>query len=363
MSKKWFCGTIAGLALLAAACGNPAADYKTRGYGTTSYDGTTLRATDYYNRGGLVGGYSGTLTPNAALGGARTNIGTYGTAGYGAAGYGTTGYGTGYGPTGYGAAGYYGNGAVTNTPFRDTGWTGYGDYNVNTGTMGTRAFDRANYRMNESIYRDVGIHAAGAGGTTVNRIGYVKVDSNYIRTNAQAVHRVHVDRDALAQAVGNVTASVPGVNTSTVLVTDEEIFVGLNTNGRDTHGTKSKARMNALSVSPRYYKVYVTDQQALIDEMTRVASRSSNVNVALPQDERSVDNLIRSFGGTPDGSDVRGRTHAGATGVSKTTSTAGIPAAGISGTTGFGTATSSGMTTEMTGRLAGSSGAVGSATR
>jgi hypothetical protein len=101
----------------------------------------------------------------------------------------------------------------------------------------------------------------------------------------------------LAQAVGNVASSVPGVNSSSVLVTDKEIFVGVNNQAKDKKAANAKVRMNALSVSPRWFRVYVTDNPSMIQEMNRVATHAASTSSA--RYDGHVDKLIRSFGGHP----------------------------------------------------------------
>ncbi|MGD8192075.1 YhcN/YlaJ family sporulation lipoprotein [Brevibacillus ginsengisoli] len=273
MKKQWLSLTIAGFALLATACGNTAAPDNR--YGTTSYQSAPY--TNYSTQTNyMTGGYSGTLTNGPALGGARYNTpirgNQYGTLGSGSGPYGTI-------------------------------------YNA-SGTNALRAGDRANYRMNDSMYKTGGVTTAGTTGTsghTMPRIGYSKLDTNYQRTNSDHLNSYYVDRDVLAQVVGNVTVGVPGVKSSTVLVTDKEIFVGIKSDGPNAKTANPKVRTNAMSVSPRWFKVYVTDNQQMIDEMTRVYSRSSNVNVASPHEDRQIDNLIRSFGGSTDTEQMRGR--------------------------------------------------------
>lgn len=306
MKKHWLYTTICGFALLATACGNTAAPDANNRYGTTSYQATPYGDYSATRTNQMTGGYSGTMTNGAALGGARNNFGTYGT------GANDTAFGLDRTTGNYGAA-------SNNTAFRGNQYGAMGSgsgpygmiYNTN-GTNGVRAGDRANYRMNDSMYKPGGPQTAGIAGTsgnTMHRLGYANMDVNHYRTNSDQLNSFYVDRDVLAQVVGNVSASVPGVSTSTVLVTDEEIFVGIRTEGPQAKTAKPKVRMNALSVSPRWFKVYVTDNQQMIDEMTRIYSRSSNVNVASPHDDRQIDNLIRSFGGSTDGDQMRGRSN------------------------------------------------------
>jgi hypothetical protein len=262
MKRNWLYGAIAGLALLAAACANNAApNNANRPFGTTANNltGTYPRALNNYDR---ADGY-GTTYPTDD----RTRAFDY--AGVNR----RNGFYTGMGGPG-----------VNNYT------TTYGAYDGNAG----------------SIYRDRGINAAGVNRQAMPQIGYVKTDRNRLRTTANT-NRVYVDRNALAHIVGNVTASCPGVRTSTVLVTDEEVFVGINTAGRDAKTAKNQARMNAMSVSPRYYKVYVTDNQQMIDEMARIASRTTNVNAANGYDDRGIESLVRRFGDLADGDEMRTR--------------------------------------------------------
>jgi hypothetical protein len=161
-------------------------------------------------------------------------------------------------------------------------------------------------KMGASIYRDNGFNRAGMQNGMAH-MGYVTVNRNAMQT-ANAFSDVFVDRDALARVVGNVTASCPGVQQSTVLVTDEECFVGLSTDASNQSAAKSQARMNAESVCPGYYKVYVTDNQDIINEMNRIASRANGfatMGVDRTDTDRSIDALIRRMGGLPDGADMR----------------------------------------------------------
>lgn len=248
MKKSWLYGTIAGFALLAAACTNNAApDYTDRNNnGTTrtqSYIGNNgFRTTGYgdtgYGSRNFVGNYRGFGTPGApgVTGYPAGNTGNY----FGWNTPGTNRFynaGTGADNTAFGndrTDGYYGMTSNNN------GFRGMRDFNI---------FDDGNGNRNNtyygplSVYRNRGMGTLGA--NNVSNIGYANISSSNLRSNA--VNQVYVDRDALARAVGNVTASVPGVQSSTVLVTDEEIFVGLNSRGTNTQDAKSKARMNAMS--------------------------------------------------------------------------------------------------------------------
>ncbi|MED1872240.1 YhcN/YlaJ family sporulation lipoprotein [Brevibacillus borstelensis] len=314
--KTWLLQAVAGIALLTSACANNAAPDANRPNGTT----VNQAAPRLFNadKAGVYNNAPG-LPDNARTNFPYTNANH--PAGIAGTGFGTAGTGNGTAGTGFGAAGTgtgFGTmngtaGTTRGTVFGDTGYNGgINSYNAFTDN-GMRPLNRAGTN-NQSIYRTN--QGAGTMATnTMPHMGYAQAH----RADMQAAgvggangtgfgggaNNVFVDRDALARAVGNVTVSCPGVDRSTVLVTDEEVFVGLNTQGPDGRTAKDQARMNAMSVSPRYYKVYVTDNQQDIDEISRIASRTSNGPVTRAEDTRQIDALIKRMGGTVDGEEMR----------------------------------------------------------
>lgn len=290
MNKKWLYPAIAGIALLASACANNAApDY-------TSPNATTMNksASQMANNNGMgvrnAPGVTGDMYPNTY------NAYTNGQRPYNAFPDGTAG-------------------GTNQSIYRDRNGVGNGNGNLfcfgngnGNGNLFGFGNGNGNANGNGNIFgfnRNGTRNGAGIMQTGMAQMGYAQIDRNQMRT--AGVNNVFVDRDALAKAVGNVTASCPGVQRSTVLVTDEEIFVGLNAQGADAKTAKKQAQMNAMSVSPRYYKVYVTDNPNDVQEIARVASRSSNVQSAGTEADRSIDTLIKRMGGTVDGEEMRAK--------------------------------------------------------
>lgn len=301
LKKTWLYGAFAGLALLVTACGtrtaapdnNQPAGTKLQQYGTnaahrlgtygTMHDGTTNYYGTGYNGFGTVGitGYNNITRTNPPAGTTGANrFGITGTAYTD-----NNGYNTGVpGFTGYGAPGH--RGAST--------------YNAYGTTNNAGLHTRFANGPSRSMYQSTNMN------TTQNNMpstGYAKIDAAHARTYSTAQSRVYVDRNALAKAVADVTNSVPGVRNSTVLVTDEEIFVGCTADQNQATDNKNKARMNAMSISPRYYKVYVTDDPSMIAELTRVASTTTHANSTMPHNETQINSLIKRFGGMTDRED------------------------------------------------------------
>ncbi|MGG1663045.1 YhcN/YlaJ family sporulation lipoprotein [Brevibacillus sp. NRS-1366] len=328
MKKTWLYPAIAGIALLASACANNAApNYTHPNKATTNQaaprvtniDGLHIRNYDGVRRTDVDGihtrSYDG-MRP-AGVDGIHTR--SYdGMRPAGVDGMHTRNFdglhvrnGIGMNKAPGATDGMYPktNTNVNNYNAYTSGVRPYHAFPDGTGNAGTLSTAPGTQTRTHSIYQNNAWNRGGAGvmQTGMPRMGYVQTDRQHVHT-ANASH-VYVDRNALAQAVGNVTASCPGVQRSTVLVTDEEIFVGLNTNGADARTAKHQAKMNAMSVSPRYYKVYVTDNQNDIQEIARVASRSTNVHTARTEDTTSINTLIKRMGGTTDSEQVRTKAH------------------------------------------------------
>ncbi|TKI59074.1 sporulation protein [Brevibacillus antibioticus] len=309
MKKTWLYPAIAGIALLATGCYNNAAPNYTHPNKTMSYqsaphvrnfDGMHVRNYDGM-RSTNIDGYHHTRN--------YTGAGTTSFDGLHVRNYDGTRDGlhvrNGMGLTNNAGNNYgaYPNGTyphVNNYNAYTSGMRPYNAFTDHKAGMGTAGVYNAptGTGTHHSIYQQHGVNRGGAGvmQTGMPRMGYAQTDRQHMRT--ASVTNVYVDREALAKAVGNVTASCPGVQRSTVLVTDKEVFVGVHTQGADAHTAKKQARMNAESVSPRYYKVYVTDNPNDIQEIARVASRSSNVSTARTEDAKSIDTLVKRMGGT-----------------------------------------------------------------
>jgi hypothetical protein len=110
-------------------------------------------------------------------------------------------------------------------------------------------------------------------GTTVQNRTAPK--SSTLSQGKQAHHdttasNVYVDRQMLASAVAGVAKQMPGVKRATVLATDNQIFVGCDTSGMTPANAQKlleKVQKGCENVSPRYYKVYTTNDHKVINKV------------------------------------------------------------------------------------------------
>ncbi|SEN56519.1 Sporulation lipoprotein YhcN/YlaJ (Spore_YhcN_YlaJ) [Lihuaxuella thermophila] len=109
-----------------------------------------------------------------------------------------------------------------------------------------------------------------------NEIGYFKyIPENYKTGDGRAAGpNVFVDRSLLARHIAQMVTVLPNVKEATALVTDDHVFVGVNTkNGKMDTKTVKEAKRTAESITPRYFKVHVTTDRNLNSQIQRVGMR------------------------------------------------------------------------------------------
>lgn len=105
-----------------------------------------------------------------------------------------------------------------------------------------------------------------------NPIGYIRYQANNQRGDQAS--NIYVDRNTLARQIAYLVTNLRGINDATVLVTDDHVFVGINGNqGKNMDSsTLRRIRQTALSVTPRYYRVHVVNENSLLRRMNEVGT-------------------------------------------------------------------------------------------
>jgi hypothetical protein len=114
--------------------------------------------------------------------------------------------------------------------------------------------------------------------------GYVRHQKNPIPGRTNSDHYVALDREKLADDISKLSSDLPNVNDVATLVTDEEVLIAYQTDSKNRNLTADQVKRTALSLVPRYYHVYVSDNQNLIKNVESYATLSSN--------SRNVDSLV-----------------------------------------------------------------------
>jgi virulence-associated protein VapD len=106
-----------------------------------------------------------------------------------------------------------------------------------------------------------------------------------------------LDREQVANIISKLSVNIPNVNDAATLVTDQEVLVAYHTDSKDRDSTADQVKRTAMSVVPRFYHVYVTDNKALMRDVENLANFDSNNKEA----RDSVNNVIKQMKKSPQG--------------------------------------------------------------
>ena len=128
--------------------------------------------------------------------------------------------------------------------------------------------------------------------------GYVRHMRNPVMgSNSSKDHYAAIDREQVAHIISQYSTDVPHVDDVSTLVTDEEVLIVYKTDSKDRTKTADQVKRMAMSVVPRFYHVYVSDNTKLRREIENYAtldSDSKNVNSL-------IDGLIKQMRKSPQG--------------------------------------------------------------
>ena len=113
-----------------------------------------------------------------------------------------------------------------------------------------------------------------------NNYGFVRHQkSPLMNDNTANDHYSALDREQAANIISKLSTDIPNVNDVSTLVTDQEVLIAYNTDSKDRNLTADQVKKTAMSVVPRYYHVYVTDNKVLrrdVENLANVDSTSRN---------------------------------------------------------------------------------------
>lgn len=113
----------------------------------------------------------------------------------------------------------------------------------------------------------------------------------------------YIDRQLLSDTVASVIVGLPGVHSAAVLITDDECIIGYS--GNDDNGDlQEDVELSGLSLTPRWFDVYSTTDQEIIQQMQKAAQTvTETLDLRLFNEE--VNDIIDQLGGPRDAEDAR----------------------------------------------------------
>ncbi|RBW71283.1 YhcN/YlaJ family sporulation lipoprotein [Bacillus taeanensis] len=110
-----------------------------------------------------------------------------------------------------------------------------------------------------------------------DQFGYVRLQKNENDSTQQGVIGA-IDRDAVADMITRMAVNLPNVNEAATLVTDDKVLIGYQTDAEGRFETADQVKKTALSVIPRYYHVYVSDDDTVISDIERFQNLTTRTN-------------------------------------------------------------------------------------
>jgi hypothetical protein len=128
--------------------------------------------------------------------------------------------------------------------------------------------------------------------------GYVRHQRNPVMgTNSSNDHYAAIDREQLANMISQYSTDVPNVDDVSTLVTDEEVLIVYKTDSKDRFETADQVKKMGMSVVPRFYHVYVSDDTNLRRNVENFATLDSDSKKV----ESMIDGLIKQMLKSPQG--------------------------------------------------------------
>lgn len=130
-----------------------------------------------------------------------------------------------------------------------------------------------------------------------NQIGFSRQKGRevYNATDGGAVPGpdVYINRSALARQISFLSTKLPRVDDATVVVTDDKVLIGVKAdNGKISDKTLYEVRRTAWSLTPRYYKVYVTRDGAVRNELNRIGQQAGNSQEKTGMSRKRMEDLV-----------------------------------------------------------------------
>lgn len=100
------------------------------------------------------------------------------------------------------------------------------------------------------------------------RLGYVNYTSDQFEDDSIDNHNVTFDRNELADTIARIILNQEGIEEIATLVTDKEVLIAYHKDeDLDEKKAASMVKKSAMSILPRFFDVYVTDNTALIPDI------------------------------------------------------------------------------------------------
>ncbi|SEB07977.1 Sporulation lipoprotein YhcN/YlaJ (Spore_YhcN_YlaJ) [Thalassobacillus cyri] len=140
----------------------------------------------------------------------------------------------------------------------------YGNKDNNQGALNGNAMD--NYQSPAERDGD---------GDMTDQLGYVRYDKSQV--DPQGDYSTSVNREETADMITKMILTMDEITNAGTLVTDDEVLIAYDkTEEVDRNQAADMVKKTALSLVPRYYEVYVSDQEQSFGDIQSLSNSSIN---------------------------------------------------------------------------------------
>lgn len=131
-----------------------------------------------------------------------------------------------------------------------------------------------------------------------DRFGYVRYTKDEVGEDPEDMRYGIIDREQVSDLITRYILQGDGFKDASTLVTDTEVLIAYTPEGNmDRNRAADMAKKNAMSVVPRYYEVYVSDQQNMYRELATL----SNMRTSDRDYRDSIESVIKQMRKSPQG--------------------------------------------------------------
>ncbi|MCF6138546.1 YhcN/YlaJ family sporulation lipoprotein [Pseudalkalibacillus berkeleyi] len=146
---------------------------------------------------------------------------------------------------------------------------------------------------------------AGTPGKTpedaINDFGYTRIQSPSDERGPMS-KIPQLDRKQLSNIISRMVMQFRDVKDSATLVTSDKVLIVYEAKTDDRNKTADMVKKTALSVVPRWFKVYVSDDTTLFEDIERY----KNLDETTAHVKNSVDGLVKEMKKSPQGERMSG---------------------------------------------------------
>lgn len=150
-----------------------------------------------------------------------------------------------------------------------------------------------NVRSRNDLYNEHGVK--NGMDSRLTNFGYVRHQKSPIPGDTTQYATIPVlNRENVADLISKLCTQLPNVYDVGTLVTDDTVFVVYKTDSTNRFETADQVKKTAISVVPRYYHVYVSDNPRMfqdIERFGRLDANSRNVDQILQQ---TIKDMLKS---------------------------------------------------------------------